>query len=492
MSTSINPIKFALTIACALLSAFVAQASEYPVRDNTEILMLDDPRVNFELRIILTRKEKHAIDGMAFTQLNDELGRPLLEAIHYAQVTHHTPVRMAYDILASAIEGKGRGIPAAGWIADENLVCKGEVVCAHPIEKLSAGISQSDYVHLKSYRVGEVTFIGGYNNTGHSLRTLDSGFIIRAIDPTKPFLGTDIAKNYDEVFGILNKMKEDSIIPIPNRKIESPLTGEELSLIYTEEQKAKVQEVLNILSKPAQTDDILLDYQFRPKKVQLRTNDLFKNLTKSRAERRALGGRYGFPNSNHSHLAQEIHNFQTLSEANIHYWGYVYAPTPEVHLAIIDYVNAGGTFTIWTNGKNAHKTVTWRGISVYYSLENIDDLLTKTEHGKGKVVVKLLDAEKAKIAGMGPYVHRKRIAFTSLERNMVLDSSDNFTWSSAMKNDELSISIEDDRYVGKAMKISKAEAHTYDTVSTKTIHEMYEGRPKLAYSCVKLLLKKVF
>jgi hypothetical protein len=42
------------------------------------------------------------------------------------------------------------------------------------------------------------------------------------------------------------------------------------------------------------------------------------------------------------------------------------------------------------------------------------------------------------------------------------------------------------------MKISKAEAHTYDTVSTKTIHEMYEGRPKLAYSCVKLLLKKVF
>ena len=482
-----SPRKALSFILLGILAAASTIASEYPERANTEFLVIEDPAVNFELRNFLSRNAKEGIDGAAFTQLDDEIGRPLMESIHFAQVNQHVPVRMFYDYFASFVEGKGKKMPAVNWIGDPSLARPGEVLTAHPLDKIGTGLSISDYVHGKSYRVDGFFFIGGYNNTSHSLRTVDSGFVMRAIDPTKPFLGTDITANYDEIFGILQNLKTQSRIPSPVRTGANPLTGEAQSLLHTPEQRAQFAEILEILSHPARPDDALKDYQFRPKRLQLRTNDLFKHLTTSEPTPRF--SRYEFPNDNHSHLAEEFLAME--GKGSVDFWSYVYAPTPEVHEAIIQYVREGGTLNLWTNGQNSHRTVTYGGVSVYYSLESIVDLLDETEGGKGKVNVLLLDGNRAKLSGMGPYLHRKRMVFSTPDREWVEEGSDNFTWSSGKKNDELLISIEDERYARQILKRAETERPLYDSVTHAELRAMFAKRP-FAYRCIRAFLKKIF
>jgi phosphatidylserine/phosphatidylglycerophosphate/cardiolipin synthase-like enzyme len=472
-------------------------AETYPLRANTEIIMIPDARVHLEVKNILLRQARQSIDNMTFSQLSDDVGNSVVGAIRNAQVGRQIRYRGIYEWLASFFEG-GKKISKAGRVlADPALACPGEVVCGHPLDKFSAGLSITDYTHGKycGIDVGtadEIVFLGGRNDSNHMLHTLDMGYVIRPIDPSKPYLGTDLAKNFDELIAVLQGISSKSTMKMPfvAPDAEDIPSTRARRFVSTEREKAEIKEILDVLRKRPSADDALKPWQFRPKAVQLRTNDLFKQLT-SDAYKTRLFPRYDLPNENHSHLAEEIRRFKG---GTIQLSSYSYAPTADVHEALIDFINEGGQLHVYTNGLSGHRNLMFKGdraTSAYYTLETLIDLYDRTVGAKGALHVHLLNADRAKAAGLPWFLHRKVVNFISKDRRFIETGSDNYTWSSAKKNDEHLIMIEDDRLSTSLEEQTRSEQHLYDTVEEAEIRSQFAKRPFL-YRCLRTLIKKIF
>lgn len=483
----------ALAVALATFAVLNSVAGEYPLRANTEIIFIEDPRVDFELRNILSRNARYSIDSMTFSQLTEpKIGLPLLEAFKYAQ-DHGKRVRSMFDLTASVIEGKGTKYQMAkGMLMDPSAACVGEVVCAHPVEKLSAGLELTDYSHAKyvGWDVGtpfEMANFGGRNNTSHALHTMDSGFFIRPIDPSLPYLGTDLAENFEEVYAVIKEMADRNRIKIPKKNFK-PLTGETIRVALSVEQKSQVIEVLSILRKPAVMGDVLKPYQFRPKGIQLRTNQLMKQLRGEQYRTKELK-RYSFQNDIHANIATDIDGFNGV----VDFTGYSYGPTPEVHEALVRFLNRGNgnTLNVFTNGKTAHATAAMNGLAVYYTYEMLADLIERTKESSGKLQVNMLNAVKAKEAGKPVFIHRKQFVLRNETHKVVYTGSDNLTWSSSKKNDELMVMIDDERMTDQLMRMNRADLDVFDEYTPDQIQALYVKRPFL-YRCLRNLIKKVF
>lgn len=475
-------------------------AGVYDLRGNAEIIVLSDPRVDFEVRNIVIRLARSSADFLTFSQLNDSVGGPFLESLNEIQRNRKIPVRGIYDLTASAVEGKGTGaLQTRRVLSDSRLSCPGDVICAHPLDKVFSPLALSDYVHGKMLIIDkgtprEVIFIGGRNNTEHMLAALDSGFLIRPIDPSKPYLGTDMQTNYNELFSLLKSLTSNNVV---NLKVPTPRNqpaNEVARIIKTDRQSAEVGRILAILRKAPAADDVLEPFQFRPVSVQLRTNDLIKNLY-SEDYRNGVVSRFEFRNDNHSHVAEEIEQFTGKIELS----AYSYAPSKEIHDAFIGFVNRGNHLVIHTNGLASHHTVSPGGISFYYTVEALQSLFNATRKTTEKITVNLLDADRARDLGAAPFLHRKQILFVGTSRKIstpprkfVINGSDNFTWSSSKKNDEFVIQIEDARMTDALAQVNQDELKIYKkNVAEVQIRKLYEARPML-YNCFRTLIKKIF
>jgi phosphatidylserine/phosphatidylglycerophosphate/cardiolipin synthase-like enzyme len=442
-------------------------------------------------------RARHSIDFVTYSQNTDDINIEFLKAIRQAQLERGIAVRAIYDAQVSSGD-KEKNKAVRSLITDSELACPGEVMCAHPIEKLSSGVSLMDYVHEKIMIIDagtadEIIFFSGRGTTVSSAQFMDTGFMIRRIEPGLPYAGDDLKSLFGSLWDSLKKMADRSIFKM--RSQTGKPFKKELDLVRkgfaeTADQAKTVAEILELLdrSPKAVPPAMLKSFQFHPEMINVLSNDLFKQLIDGKDLRAA------FSNDNHEALIRDIRKFSGTLEMT----AYSFGPSRELHDALVDFIKRGNTLNIFTNGAPAWVTANpavWKqGFPAYYTYESVLKLMDETKGAPGKVNLSLVHPDKAKAENLATWVHRKLFSFKDAktrEEEFVYIGSDNFTWSAAKKNDEVLVKVKDARFTKAMTGLTHAERVGYEEVDRAALEALNRARP-LWYRCVRGLVKTLF
>lgn len=473
-----------------------AVATEYGRRGNTEIVAITRTNVDLDVKTILTSQARYSIEFMHFASAPDPVGMKFLQAIRSAQLARNVKVTAMYDRHMSAfIEGRDVKNFVKAMLTDPTLECRGEVFCAHPIEKFSSGLSLSDCIHGKLIIIDrgtpfETIIYGGPGITSNSTGRIDSGFIARRIDPKLPYAGDDLYAAFQRVYVAMKKLSEKSVIRIPvqvdskNMQIPEKLKGH---FSKTPAEREELVNILNHLRTPAVATDerALKSFVFQPKSVQVLANDLYEKLVAGKFERKA------FESDNHAKVISTLKDF----EGTVVLSAYSVSPDNPLHEAIVDFVKRGNNVEFFTNGHEAYQAIgVARGFPAYYTYERVLKMMDEANGpGAGKITLNVLDPTKAVEMGLENYLHRKNIVYldrrgTPLFRD---DGSDNFTYSSAKYNDEILVRSEDRRFADQAYRQIQSEKNAFITLGHTELRARYRSRP-FWYGCVRNMIKTNF
>jgi phosphatidylserine/phosphatidylglycerophosphate/cardiolipin synthase-like enzyme len=468
-------------------------ALEFQPRGNTEIISILDPEVDMALKIHLAGQARYSIDFMAYSMTKDESAMPFLQALRSAQA-RGVKVRGMYDRQVSAtLEGDLRNDVKA-VLTDPSVPCRGEVLCAHPIEKLSSGFSISDYIHGKMIVIDrgtpfEVVLTGGRGMTNMSARHLDSGMIIRRIRSGVPYAGDDLKVVFESIWGSLKKLAENSVIQIPtqvSRAVKIPGHRGILTLKGASQRK-EFERIVSYLSQPPteQADPRMSTIVFRPQAIEVFSNDLYEKLLKG------IRIDAAFESDNHAKIIEYLDKF----EGKIVLTAYSVSPDRPLHEALIRFVKRGNSIEFVTNGAEAYRDIgVPLGFPAYYTYERLIDLIEKAKGpGSGLISVFTLNPGKAASMGLPNYVHRKEIIYIGRDGIPVSTDvgSDNFTYSSAKKNDEVIIRVHDRAFSSHNHQRMLDERPAFDHHSLAQIKAKYAQRP-FWYVCVRTLVRALF
>lgn len=487
------------TLSTGLFCLFAAApvlATDYGPRGNTELFLLDDFRVDFEVRIAMILQARKSIDFVTYSQNTDEVNIEFLKAIRKVQIDRGVAVRGIYDAQVSSGD-KEKGKAVRSLLTDSSLSCPGEVMCAHPIEKLSSGLSITDYVHEKIMIIdagtpNELIFFSGRGTTQSSAKFIDAGFLIRRIDPLKPYAGDDMRQLFDSIWGSLKRLADRSVFKMRTQTgvpFEKELDLARKRFVETPESRRTVAEILAILRRsPTEQREGLKAFQFRPEMMNVLSNDLFKQLVEGKDIRAA------FFNDNHSKLIADIRQFSGTLEMT----AYSFGPSKELHEALVDFLERGNTLVIYTNGAPAWVTANpqvWKqGFPAYYTYESVLKLMDDVPGAAERIKLHLVQPEEAKAHGLATWVHRKLFTFRNAKtkaEEFVYVGSDNFTWSAAKKNDEMLVKVKDERFTETMVGLSDTERKAYHLVDRPNLEALHRARP-FWYRCVRSLVRTLF
>jgi phosphatidylserine/phosphatidylglycerophosphate/cardiolipin synthase-like enzyme len=477
--------------------AMSASATDYGSKANTEIILIVDSRVSREVEQALLRMARASIDIMGFSQNMDAVGYPYLKSIRQAQVRNGVKVRAAFDWQISRADGD-KNNSVKSFLTDPALPCPGEMFCAHPIEKLSSGVSFTDYVHEKIAIIDagtpeEVVIVRGRGTTTSSSDFIDSTMIFRRIDPSAPYAGDDVKAVYESVYRSLKQMSDRSVYKIPAQALESFENAPNLHrtrVVSTAEQTQEAIGILNRLRKPVSRESGPKDSNiFRPESISVLSNDLYAQILDGKLERAA------FANDNHQRLIQDIDLFQGTVDLT----AYSFGPSRKLHDALVRFLKRGNTLNIYSNGAAAYQSANSayvRGFPAYYTYESVLKLMTDAGPS-AKIHLHLLQPDRAQKLGLATYVHRKQVLFrpspdsTSPVRHVLYQGSDNYTYSAEAKNDEIAIRIADQRMSLRASEITEVESPAFAAVDRTGLKKLWSERP-FWYACVRSFIKTLF
>ncbi|MBC7386051.1 MAG: hypothetical protein H7301_07825 [Cryobacterium sp.] len=484
-----NPFRLGFLLAFYVIPAFSA---EYETRGNTEMVYLGSKNVDLDVQFSLIRAAT-SIDFVGYSQTIDLYGEPFMQAVHAAQKNNGAKVRFVYDRSLS-MDKNDLFNQVKAIISDPSLPCRGEALCAHPIEKLSSGIGFLDYVHhkitiLNLGKPDEVVLMGfGRGKTANSAGWIDSSVAFRRINPNLPYVGDDIQAMFDSVYKALGKLADQSWIRIPRQvKRGSTLLPESSPKTFsiTSIEKQHTAELLALLRTPAILTPAseLKPFQFQPKGVKAMSNDLFQQLVDHRGKNRDT-----YVNDNQRIMNAEIREFN----GTIDWTSYSYGPTDGTHQALVDFVNRGNTLNLYLNGPVAFKVAMDSEFAMPYTYESVGRLIKeiKPESG-GKVNLYVLNPQRNPEMLEAPYIHRRMVVFSNEKTKFVYAGSDPLTWSAAHKNDENLFLIEDVRFGKYMMDVTSSELSHFDLLThEETLH--FDANRPWKYLCLRSLVRKFF
>lgn len=463
------------------LLIFSAQAEVFPERGNTEVFYLKDPAIDFAIRLELIAQAKKSIDLISFSQAMDKTGEIFIAALRHAQEKKCIKIRYIYDSVASLLDRDF--LNTSGKIlSDPNLKCaadkKGEVITVGLWEKWRAGLQWDDFIHQKIILIDagtsdEKMVVGGRGYTQFSTMVADSGFLFRAVDSSQPYLGTDLVTSFQQIWD------QAKIISPPlqhSSQIEMGINVESELDYYlkTNEQNKQFKVLKNIIFSPIKKM-IESPEQFRPTSAQLTANDLLKKVLQNKNNDRET-----FSNDNLELLINTIKN----SQGELDLTSYSIAFPETLSQSLVDFLARGNTLNLYTNGQAAHAVFVYQGTPVYYTLDYLEKLIKATKDLKGKLNIYFLNPEKAKLNRDLPFVHRKLIVVGST----IFTGTDNFTWSSAIKNDEWMIKLTDQKFADYLRQDYQDQHRFYDLVSHAEILEQNKQATVL-YQIFKFFIK---
>jgi processive 1,2-diacylglycerol beta-glucosyltransferase len=454
---------------------------------NTEIIYLRDPQVDFAVRKTLIGRATQSIDVASFGQASDQHGIGLIQSLRTAS-NEGIQVRSVYERYGSRLEGDTTK-HTQELLADSQLKCPAGVVCGTSVKRLLKGISPDDFFHMKFVIIDRglptMTIVGfGGRNTGKLADDFgDAAFVLRPIDPTKPWAGEDLEKLFEQQYGLMKSVHGEVRPKKPSKEALGKLENAPDNSLSTVEQKEAYKKIMGIIDSAPKPNGQLDEMVFHPKKMQLFTNSALKNAIQKKLTY-TVDQRANLPNN----VLANLHEVLPLADEVIVSSYAFNAPEP-VRTDLMNLVKRGRSLTVMTNSREAAEAMTppktvarALGISsTDMTLRNLVPIAKAAKISGANLKLALLDpVEAAKHPSGYKYLHRKLITIkmkgkeivieeddngnlvvNQPENRSVLGGSDNMTKSSARKNTEVVWGMEDERLANHLESQIKTEISTF-------------------------------
>ncbi len=445
---------------------------------------LDRPAVDLEIRNWAVARAKKSVDIFMMIQTTDEVGMRFLGALRGAQ-KRGVAVRFMHEGLWSGLfnfEVRGK---ATQILSDAGLPIPGKVICGRTSEKRRAGLGGLDMNHEKIVIVDagtpdEIIIIGGRGHGElHLTGMLDSGFLIRPVDSTKPHVGQDYQAHFDKQWRFLSSVfTTEKSTPLSQSWIDH-VEKARPTLVTNPEEKKYYDRLVEALSKPE-------GFGARPRRLKLLADELFPRATAWAAS--GIDDRMYAPNEIRDVMCDLVRRARHAEITT-----YVPAFTPQLLNALYDMAQKGGEAKVYTNSRASHASLfAPMGMVVEYGLEALIPLLRGTENFPGALRLFLLNHARAirdpRLGLKATYLHRKQAVID----DVTLVGSDNFTVSASTKNQESMLLVDDADFARDTRAANDEEAGWYDEVDLEDARRQVGRRPGVLYSCARRLLRVLY
>lgn len=456
-----------------LLSCVVASTSVFaeifPTRSgNVDIIYTDDTYVDLATKVWMIDNAKKSIDVSAFIFFADQFGLTFISALRRA-LDRGVEVRVMFESTLSRTLGKDYLLRTTDLLVDPTLKKQAKILQMGGWEKGKSPVALNDYLHEKFVLVDvmtedEIIYFGGRDPADFARATVDSGYFIRPIDRRKVYVGDDIRMYYNSLWVLLSQHFTQPTTSASSaekaRELLKKLVPIEKS--YTDATRAQLKSVLDILSKKPGDDSELAEFQFRPQRAQVVTNEVIRKLTVG-----LKGKTFNVRPEMYKEddIIKSIRHMVSKSNSVdvVSYSSHFVAP---LHEAFQELISRGGKLTVYTNGAEAMSAIDSLGISeVSYdytvrALRSMKEEAQKRLQKAPGLQIKGLDRVQSLNAtnGLRGYLHRKLMLFND---QYLMTGSYNFTESSSSKNDEFLITFDDKRMNAHHRKLLNIENKTF-------------------------------
>ncbi|MBI3557270.1 MAG: phosphatidylserine/phosphatidylglycerophosphate/cardiolipin synthase family protein [Deltaproteobacteria bacterium] len=434
-------IRIHLAVATAILFAFLGNvfAVEYPwLNDaNTQVLVLRDPHVDFALRLAAIDRAT-SIDCISFVQGTDAtFGMPMLQAFRRA-AARGVPSRHLYGKLGTFVGGTGDQIRA--MLADTQLKLPAKLIIFGGLRSLLTRFHPLDMPHEKILILNmgtkdELIWIGGRNNWRATGTDLDLGMVLRRIHADRPYVGDQIREAFEGTWSPAAQTFPP-YAPSPGKAKLIPRSDENAAIaLNTPAQQAQFAMINDFLQKPVADTASYEDYEARPQRMRVMTNDLLGRVLTG-IYKKSLRGRKNIMSDNVEGTAPYVAGAKLVYICAMS----VFMPA-ELKEAVKTALRGGAEVHLLTNSRDAHRNQVPMGLPYLLSLEDITDLMALG----GKLHVHVLDVALLRAHEQSyplvNYMHRKLI----VADNHVFFGSDNWNDMSRARNSEMVVQAEDAR-----------------------------------------------
>lgn len=434
-----------ISIGVILISQ-VCIAKMYPIRQgNVDVISVKEHEIDFALKLNLIDHATKTIDISSFFIGADKYGVNIFKSLRNA-LNRGVRVRVMHEGNNFRLGGnKNYTMNLQSLILDSKMSKIAEVIALGSLEKMKIGISLDDCIHQKLIIVdanteNEKIYFGGRDLAENFSSMIDNGFLLRPLDWTQPYIGTDIKANFEDTWKTLSTYfsKEQ-----PANKLVVEYTKREVAEKYPAYQiPSEYVETYNgiaavVGAKPA---ELILKEQSRPNSAQLANNEFIIK----RLKQQPLNVE---DDDSLKLLVDKISRGQFVQSAS-----YSADFSLPILKSLVGVIRSGGKVNVYTNGLESMKwldTVTTgelAGMSVVAFVYSIRRLQELQFYGRNLANLNVFTVDRAKAQeethGRLKFLHRKLFL---VDNNWVLSGSHNFTKSSSIKNDELLVAFDDER-----------------------------------------------
>ncbi len=467
----------------AILIAFMfivlgAKAKIYPLLENQNTLLtiFKDPNVDFAVRLKAIKEAKFSIDCLTYSQsLDERLGKPVLMALRDA-LLRGVKGRFIYQRLAGIIlDPLDR---TRDHLTDEIDPILSEVIGSGNFLELLRGYNPTDNFHEKILIIDagtayEKVWIGGRNNSLHTLGDHDFATLIRPIDYKKKSLGSQILDAFnmarEEAFTRLKvnlnleKIEEFIDLEDSDSYIKS-FKSTSNNLLETSQQFERYKKISETLNQ--ETHSIIVDNEtfFVPQKMKTITHEFFKNLREH--DNHFSFSVYERSNVFNDDIFNEVDRILKDSNDIVLFNMSIDFPdkTNKRLFKGIGSRHSTKKIDFYTNSSEAHERYIPFGIPFFNSMSNLKKNF--------KDIKRAYNANRFNLYQFIPnknshyiYMHKKMI----IADDYTIFGSHNFNRSATAKNNEIAILI-DDHIFAKAMReIATQDQHYFEEMRPKDI-----------------------
>ena len=272
--------------AALLLFVCVSEAKLYPLREgNLDVITVSDHEVDFALKQNLINNAKKTIEISSFFVGPDRYGVNILKALRSA-LARGVKVRVMYEGNNLRLGGdKNFTMNLQSLITDPSMSNQAKVIALGALEKMKYDLELDDCIHQKLLIVDantatEKIYFGGRDLAENFASMIDSGFLLRPIDWTKPYIGTDIKDNFEITWKVLEaKFSKETasqiVVNYTLREVADKYPNHQIPPGFVETYN-RIAEAI----KKAPSFQVLPE-QSQPKSAQLGTNEfIIKRLNK--------------------------------------------------------------------------------------------------------------------------------------------------------------------------------------------------------------------
>lgn len=466
-----------------LLCSSCVFANIFPERSkNIDLIYLQDAGVDFSLRLKAIDEAKTSIAILTYFQVPDLVGLEFIKALRRA-LKRGVRVQFFYEgslglLLSDPLSKTAR------FLIDTSLPRQAEVIAGRVSEKVRSGLGLLDFEHQKVLIVdGETNheriFVGARPYTKFALRTSDTAFLIRTVNPKEPSVADDIRRGFDDTWQeLLKRYRVETPRVLSKRDLRLLESPSPLHLLDSTTKKALFADFVSLMAGPLSETDVLHSQQFRPRSTQWITNDLFQQLR----ERPGLGKAAVRREEVLQNDILKVVSRRIETARDLDFISYVIALPRALNEAVTRFLNRGGKACFFSNGKSAHSLLSPKGVAVFNTLESVPFLLDSP----GAQIY--LYKTPSPLLRMPRYRHERMMI---LDGETVITGADPFTESSAWKNSESILFLKDKRLADLFAKEQAAKLIFYERLTSESMAALLKERPWWA-GCARKLMRAIY